>query len=152
MPKPLVFPYGITLREGGQLDTFPAVEVLLPYKTGGNISVFLIVDSGAYISALPQNDAASLGIDPEKGVPTKISGIGDQVLNGWRHEVRVRLGPELILLPVVFIESDHTPRILGRLGVFDKYTIIFDEPRRRTGFLDVKKGRSLVDALLSGSG
>ena len=63
----LVFPYGITLREDGVIETVPVAEVGLKDKRGEWLSLFLIIDSGATISALPKGDALTLGIDVEKG-------------------------------------------------------------------------------------
>lgn len=135
MSKPFVFPYGIALRESGELNIFPAVEAFFSHKNGGMISLFMVIDSGAYISALPKSDAGPFGVHLENGAPMSVSGIDGRVLNGWRHDLQVKIGEEKIMLPVVFLEESSAPRILGRLGVFDKFTIIFEEQKKRSGFL-----------------
>lgn len=135
MSKSFVFPYGITLREGVGLDVFPAAEIFFPYKGEDELSLFLIIDSGAYISALPKSDAGPLGIILEKGDLIIISGIGGKILNGWRHEIKVRIGSEKIFLPIAFLDDDLAPRVLGRLGLFEKFSIVFEESKKRTGFL-----------------
>lgn len=135
MSRSCVFPYGITLRDGVELDVFPAAEVFFHYKEREELSLFLIIDSGAYISALPKSDADPLGVVLEKGDSITISGIGGKILNGWRHKIGVRIGDERISLPVAFLNDDSVPRVLGRLGLFDKFSIVFEESNKRTGFL-----------------
>lgn len=135
MLSSFIFPYGITLKEDGRMDTFPAANVFFLNKKGEWISLFLIIDSGATISALPKSDASTLGIDLEKGRKMAISGIGNEILTGWQHEIVVRLGNETIQLPIVFLDREVAPRILGRAGIFGYFLLIFEENQRRTGFI-----------------
>lgn len=114
---------------------------------------FLIVDSGATISALPKSDAVYLGIQVTRGHPTVITAIGGHRLSGWRHEIHVRFGEELVRLPVVILNSDEVPRVLGRAGIFERFTIMFEEKRQRTGFLaegrpETASVRKILDQLL----
>ena len=99
------------------------------------MSFFLLIDSGAYMTALPKSDAEPLGVIVEKGKLTLVGGISGASVRGWRHDISVRFGGSLIKLPIVFIDDDNAPRVLGRAGVFDKFTIVFEESRKRTGFL-----------------
>lgn len=147
-----VFPYGITLREGGMLDTFPAAEVFFFSREGERLSLFLLIDSGAAISALPASDAPTLGIDEKKGISTRITGIDGKSIDGWRHEVKVEIGEKALRIPIVFLEQKEAPRILGREWVFSQFTLIFQENKNRTGFLlhntaEVKAIDTIVDSL-----
>jgi hypothetical protein len=135
MSSMLVFPYGITLEENGHLHVFPAAEVGFPAQDGGWFTLFLLVDSGAVTSALPQQDASAFGIDPETGRARAIAGIGGVAMKAWEHVVRSRLRDELLDIPLIFLDSDTAPRVLGREGIFDRFTIIFEETKRMTGFL-----------------
>lgn len=135
MLKSVVFPYGITLREGGRVETFPAAEVSFAQRDGEWLSLFLIIDSGAMISALPATDAEVFGINLSTGFPMKIYGIGRGSISGWRHELKVRLGVNSLLLPVVFLRDYSGPRILGREGVFDKFLVLFNESRQQSAFI-----------------
>jgi len=130
-----VFPYGITFREDGVVDIFPAAQVFFHYKNGGEVQFFLLIDSGAHISVLPRADAEPLGIKIEDGKHTLIVGISGTFVRGWRHDISVRLGENRIKLPFVFIDDDNAPRVLGRAGIFDKFSIVFEESKRRTAFL-----------------
>jgi len=134
----LVFPYGITLREDGVIETVPVAEVGLKDKRGEWLSLFLIIDSGATISALPKGDALTLGIDVEKGETQVISGIGGEILSGWQHHIKVRLKNIKVDLPVIFLDQEIAPRVLGRAGIFERFILVFEEKRKRVGF--IKKG------------
>lgn len=149
MSKSLVFPYGITLREAGNIDVFPAVEVGFLNNKNGLISLFLLVDSGAAISALPKSDANAFGINVEHGKASYISGINGEAINGWSHDIGVKLGERILKIPVMFLDLESAPRVLGRAGVFDKFTIIFEESNKRSGFLNQKDTKTkLVGKIL----
>ncbi len=132
----IVFPYNIRLQENGTIDTFPIVEIAFPYKKGEWISLFLVIDSGATISALPKSDAEMFGISLDTGIRLLISGVGGEKIVGWKYQITARLGGKDISFPVVFIDNEFSPRVLGRAGIFNRFTIIFEENRQRTGFLE----------------
>ncbi len=133
--KGLVFPYGIRLKENGIIETFPAVEISFLPKDGEKLSLLLIVDSGATISAFPKGDAEVFGIQSENGAPLLISGISGEMIKGWRHKIPIYLGNEKIRLPIIFLDNEFAPRILGRAGIFNHFTIVFEEEKQRTGFI-----------------
>src|SRR3989338_8095166 len=135
MSKSSIFPYGITLREGGVIDIFPAVEIKIQSKEGEWLSIFLLIDSGAALSALPRSDSAFLGIDVEKGSVMYISGISGHPIKGWKHNLNIRFGENTMNLPFVFLDNPNTPRVLGRAGMFEKFSIVFEERGKRSGFL-----------------
>ncbi len=150
MSKSLIFPYGITLREGGTVDIFPAAEIKIQSKDGEQLSVFLLIDSGAALSALPRSDAPFLGIDVERGDIMYISGVNGQSIKGWRHNLNIRFGNNTMNLPFVFLDNPNTPRVLGRAGVFEKFSIIFEERGKRSGLLEFgSKEASSVSKILS---
>lgn len=142
MPKSFVSPYGITLREGGRVDVFPAAEVFFRNAEGELFSLFLIIDSGAAISALPKSDATVLGIEPKRGIARTVSGIGQEPIAGWQHELAVHIGGSAVRLPILFLEYETGPRVLGRAGVFEHFIVIFDEQLRQTGCIDERSRES----------
>jgi hypothetical protein len=151
MPRSVVFPYSIALREGGAVDTFPAVEVHFITKEHEQVPLLLLLDSGAAISALPRSDAAFFGVRVARGSPVRIAGISGVPVKGWRHLVPAVFAGEKIMLPVVFLNAP-APRILGRAGIFERFAIIFEERRKRSAFLhadsrEAQALRGVVDAL-----
>ena len=150
MSKSLLFPYGITLREGGTIDIFPTAEVKIQSKEGEWLSVFLLIDSGAALSALPRSDSVFLGINVEKGSTMYVSGVSGQPIRGWKHNLNIRFGDNALNLPFVFLDNPNAPRVLGRAGLFEKFSIVFEERGKRTGFLDSSsKEASAVSKILS---
>lgn len=135
MSDSFIFPYGITLKENGKIDILPVAEVEFKNKIGERFSLFLIIDSGATISALPRSDAKVLGIDLEKGEKIIISGISGEKISGWQHNIEVSLKNISLRLPVVFLDKEVAPRILGRAGIFENFILVFQEIQKRTGFL-----------------
>lgn len=132
--KSCVFPYGITLRDSGVIDIFPAAEVFFKSQEGAWLSIFLIVDSGATVSALPKSDADFFGIVAERGKAVQVGGING-ALTGWQHDISIRFGGVEFTVPFVFLAGDFVPRVLGRAGIFEHFAIIFDEERRASSFL-----------------
>lgn len=150
MSKSAVFPYGITLREGGTIDIFPAAEVQIQSKEGDLLSVFLLVDSGAALSALPRSDASFLGIELEKGDIMYVGGVSGLPIKGWRHNINIRLGDNEMILPFVLLDSPNAPRVLGRAGLFEKFSVVFEESSKRSGFLECgSKEADTVNKVLS---
>lgn len=133
--KGVVFPYGIRLREAGAVDIFPAAEVFFRTQEGEWLALFLIIDSGATISALPRSDAFALGLHYKDGVPIDISGVSGEVITTWQHEVIGRIGGYTLKIPVVFLDDDSAPRVLGRARIFEHFTVVFEEVRRRSAFI-----------------
>lgn len=147
-----IFPYGIKLEESGLVQIFPAAEIFFQYKNEGLISLIFLIDSGASISSLPKNDANVFGIDYKKGKKILISGINKEPMIAFKHELKAFFKNEMIKLPVVFIDSDFAPRVLGREGVFNNFTIIFEEKEKRTGFIknpssQSEKVKKIIDDL-----
>lgn len=147
MSKPAVFPYGIVLKEGGNVDTFPVVEARFKTRKNEEISLFLLLDSGAALSALPRSDAVLFGIAVEDGVSMHIAGVSGKPIQGWRHRMRASFAGEVVDFPVVFLDDPAAPRVLGRADVFLKFSIILEESKQRSVF--VKSGSREARALQS---
>lgn len=141
----VVFPYGITLRKDGALDALPVAEISFFSGKGERLSLFLLIDSGAAISVLPASDASMLGISEKQGTPTRIAGIDGKLVKGWKHQVRVEIRGNALSIPIVFLENAQAPRILGREGVFDKFTLVLQEANHRSAvvFHNTKSSRAI---------
>ena len=99
MPNGYVFPYGITLSEEGKITTFPAAEVGFTTREGERITLLLLIDSGATISALPKTDAEVLGFSAEDGIPVLIAGIEGKAIRGWRQASAAGARPPITWAP-----------------------------------------------------
>ena len=136
MSKPIIFPYGINLQDGGKVNLFPGAKVEFKNRDGEWLALFLIIDSGATISALPKSDAEIMGINAATGAPALVAGIGNQYMKGWQHYVAAKLNGTRLRIPITFLDNNNAPRVLGRAGIFNNFTIIFEESMKRSGFFD----------------
>lgn len=144
-----IFPYGIRFQEDGRTDLFPAGEFfILGYRNKGIRAIFHI-DSGATTSILPASDASTLGIKLETGQKMFVRGFMGEPATGYRHFIKIKSGAMTIRIPIIFVSGVAVPRILGREGVFTQFSILFDDMRRRTAFLDAHKEQKGIDAFLS---
>jgi hypothetical protein len=69
-------------------------------------------------------------------------------MDGYGHLVKIQLGETTLKVPVIFVEKPIIPHVLGREGVFPLFGILFDEGKRKVGFLDGEKDRPLIDSVL----
>ena len=53
-------------------------------------------------------------------------GFGNTTSFAYQAEMEVNLGGKTVILPVVFTEAGGSKALLGRKGLFDKFTIIVD--------------------------
>lgn len=152
MSKSCFFDYGITVQELGRVTVFPAAEVFFRTAAGEWAPTFLLIDSGAAISALPKSDAALLGVALKSGELAMVQGISGKPLRGWRHEISIRLRDNDLKIPLVFVNNNTAPRVLGRAGVFEHFTIVLEEHTHRSGFLgtdtpEAEAIRSVLDQI-----
>jgi len=103
----------------------PVLQVPVQTLTGFTNAEF-ILDSGAVISSLPRDWAEKIGRDLALAKRISFKGFGNTVSFAYQSTMTVRLGSDHIDLPVVFTESEGTRSLLGRKGLFDQYSILFD--------------------------
>ncbi len=105
---------------------FPIIDILAIYKKRfANLAV--LVDSGASISIFSRETAKQLGVDIKKGELLTMGGVGG-FLKGYIHHLRLEIADKTISAPVVFsTEFTASFNLLGRMGVFDNFKIVFDE-------------------------
>jgi hypothetical protein len=85
-----------------------------------------IVDSGAVISSLPRDWAEKTGKDLAFAKRISFKGFGNTISFAYQSQMTLQLGSENVNLPVVFTELEGTRSLLGRKGLFDQYSILFD--------------------------
>jgi hypothetical protein len=104
----------------------------LPIKTASSYESWeFLIDSGAVISSLPNEWAAKTGQDLAFMKRSTFRGFGGKTSFAYQGEMRVRLGDEDVLLPVVFTEASGTKSLLGRKGFFENYSLYFNHKERR---------------------
>lgn len=101
----------------------------------GFLSFKFLVDSGADVTTLPLNPYGELfGFHPHKDTATIIGGIEGKGVKAYPHQLVIRIRKHTLRVRSYFVESRVDP-LLGRLDVWDKFSITFDNQRQRTIFI-----------------
>ena len=121
----IIIPYQQTLYKhfGNAINP----QVKLPVKTSTGYQDFeFLIDSGAVVSAIPQDNAANLGVDVSTLPRITIEGFAGQKTFAYKGEFIVKIGQNDVVLPVVFSENPQASNILGRIGFFDQFNVVFN--------------------------
>jgi hypothetical protein len=110
----------------------PVVKVSLKSVDGHWYTFTAYVDSGADVSILPKGDAELLGINIYEGELWRLTGIGRAIIPAYLHEVRVKIGTLEFPARVAFADLNEVPRLIGRLDIFRKFKVTFDEQNLQT--------------------
>lgn len=125
----LVIPYQQTLYKHFGNAINPQVNLDVKTTAGFKNWEFLL-DSGAVVSALPQIAALDMGVDLNALPRITIEGFAGQKTFAYKSEFIVKIGPDEVVLPVVFSENPQASNILGRIGFFDEFNIVFNAENR----------------------
>jgi len=115
-----------------EMEYMPRVTVCIKNpKTGSELPVFALVDSGAAETLLQREIGEQLGIDIESGERVEFEGIGGVVV-GYRHKVLIRLAGEknIHLIECAFTPSRSFDALLGERGFFEHYKVVFERYKK----------------------
>lgn len=130
------FTYLGTLGMGSSPMVYrPSIQIDIR-KNGKHISQMAIVDSGSDITLMDFDIAQFLEIDLKKCKGVNLGGITGRSA-GYASEVSIvveRFEKE-IMIPVIFTKELNTGILLGQIGFFDNYKIVFDR-KNKTFFLE----------------
>lgn len=108
----------------------PVVQVLFK-SINQNIwqPVDMLVDTGADYSLLPHQFSQALGVNLKKDChEITTSGVGGKSkVYFLKENIRVRLGHLKREVPIGFLEHNLIPPLLGRLGFFETFKVIFEK-------------------------
>lgn len=111
----------------------PVAEVVLK-KDGLTVGIPMYIDSGADVSMIPLRFGRALGFKHEDGdVIQEIKGISGAGVSYILKEVTLVLNGKELRIRVAWALVEEVPMLMGRMDVFDKFRITFDEKR---GWID----------------
>ncbi len=122
-------PYKNTLYESFGFVQEPKVTVPLK-TTDGYVDTTFLLDSGAVVSTLPLQAAHDTGVDLSKAKRITLQGFSGVPAFAYLDEIVIQIGDQDFTFPATFTESSATTYILGRKGLFDEFTINFDNVDR----------------------
>ncbi len=125
------FPY---VREKSQLfGTIlrPVARVIL----NDNYPHLVYVDSGADVTLLPRSVGELIGLRKEKGEKfSRVSGVGKSAVEVLIRRVTMTVGGSRFPARVAWSMVEDVPLLLGRLDVFPRFSILFQERKGRVTF------------------
>ena len=111
----------------------PIVEVILEFKKE-KIRTDALVDSGAAMCLFKGEIGRALGIDIETGEKKIFQGVSAKLV-GYVHEVKIALAGKIFKAKIAFSDDLSTSfNLLGRLEIFDKFSITFKEKDKEIHF------------------
>lgn len=102
------------------------------------IEVEAYIDSGADITLVPFSFGKLLGFELGKDKIKELSGIGEGKISVIIKKIPLRLGDIKLNIRVAWALIEEVPALLGRLDVFNKFKINFDEKNKKI-FFDLNK-------------
>ena len=130
------FPYQLKETPFGRVVD-PTIN--LPVSTWyGWRSFKFIVDSGADVSLVPRSIADLVGIDLAEANRLRSFGIEGSGVDVLQGNLTVKIGACELELPCLFSSREDSPTLLGRAGLFDHFSIVFDNQKRKIVFKPIK--------------
>ena len=132
-----IFPYQYKHIEYGKIIN---PLILLPVKSEwGWQNLWFIVDSGADTTMLPLSLAKKFGFSCNPDKKIKLFGIGEQAVFASPGEIICQINGDEIKTRSYFTHSDNSSLLLGRLDIFDKFSIMFDAEKQQIVFSKINK-------------
>ena len=125
------FPYHFKKTVFGNLPD-PLVDLEVQTPAGWQKLRFL-VDSGADVTTLPLFLAQMWGVAIDEKKKVVMDGVGDEEVVAYPGRLTVRLGEAILTLRCYFVASETVP-LLGRLDLWDKFTLVFDNQHQELVF------------------
>lgn len=124
----LTFPYQYKKIDFGRIFN---PLVLLPVKASwGWQNLWFLVDSGADTVMLPAAIARRLGLSCNPAIKTRLYGIGKQAVLASPGKVILNIGGREITARSYFVYSQSSFLLLGRLDIFEKFSVTFDRKKQ----------------------
>lgn len=97
-------------------------------NAGHSVTVTMVVDTGAYISAAPRELATALGVNPYSGTPVELGSVYGQSEVGYVHTVSLTLANmHTVQVPIAIMLSNSVPYVLGRQGFLNQFSLQVDQ-------------------------
>jgi hypothetical protein len=126
------FPLKDEFTTYGPLAT-PLIRLAYSTRYGWQDGWFLI-DTGADFTTVPESLAEVVGIDLRACPKESIMGIEGHLIPARVGSLTLLFGGESFPIRCHFLKSERTPYLLGRMDVFSRFNIFFNNRSRRVVF------------------
>ena len=130
-----IFPYKFkTIQEGKIVDPL----IFLPLKTKfGWQNTWFLLDTGADTTMLTLRLAKQYGLHYNLQLKTQLVGIGEKRSTAYFGKIEVKIGQRELQIRCYFIDAEDSTLLLGRLDIFDKFSITFDSLNKQIIFKQI---------------
>lgn len=113
-----------SLRFGQVLKPVIPMRIIGPRREA---KVFMLLDSGADISFIPYSIGETIGLEFDISNRSEVEGIGEGTVPYILSHVKLPIGDVEIPARVGWALIEEVPLLLGRLDVFQKFSVEFRE-------------------------
>ncbi|MBI2232642.1 MAG: hypothetical protein HYU56_01875 [Candidatus Aenigmarchaeota archaeon] len=92
------------------------------------------VDSGADITLIPNTVGELLGFEKENDNIKEVYSVGKKSIPIIIKKIKLRIANHEFEARVAWALTENVPILLGRMDVFDKFKITFDQAKKKTIF------------------
>lgn len=132
------FPY--EHKTSGTFGSIPTVSFWLHIISPiGPIPFYFLFDTGADVTSLPASAAEKLGIDLDHCPKEPMSGYEGTEVFVYRSQITLQFNKQTYQVPCVFHPNEDVPLLLGRAGILDRFTIIFDAKKKEVAFEQISQ-------------
>jgi hypothetical protein len=118
----------------------PVADVVLE-RDEFKVEILMYIDSGADISMIPYRFGKALGLKQEKNdIIREVKGISGAGIPYSIKEITLILNGRKLKARIAWALVEEVPMLMGRMDIFDKFRIIFDEKR---AWIDFEEGEDL---------
>lgn len=126
------FPYRpIRIRRVG-LHWRPFATVILSHRDT-SIELDFLVDSGVDFTVVPKSVGEQLGFDQPAQPVDHFTGAGSGVVPYVLKHISLQIGHTVMTARIAWALAEVTP-VLGRLDIFDRFTVSFNRQHKRVTF------------------
>ena len=126
------FPYRYKESLFGRLPD-PLITISVNTLSGWRPFDFL-VDSGADVTMVPKSMAEWVRIDLKKLPRLRSYGVEGRGIQVHQGSLKIRISKNELTIPCLFSSQEKTPLLLGRAGLFNHFTIAFDNRSKSIRF------------------
>jgi len=131
------FKYKATKLKSGELIHRPLIPITISGKV--KLDIMGILDTGSDMTIIPKEIAEIIGIEYTKD--NEVSGISGVRVKAREGKINIVFGKGREVysfnIPVLVPEKEGLSIIIGRLGFFDQFKIIFSETEKKIIFKKV---------------
>jgi hypothetical protein len=114
----------------GETVLRPVARVILQHE-GRTVIFFPYIDSGADVTLIPRSIGDALGLGLNKSDIEELAGLGEGKVAVVRQQVRMSVGSTTLDCEIAWALIEEVPPLLGRKGVFDRFSVEFREWERK---------------------